>query len=149
MKFDKFIKNTIRKESGCLEWTGAIAGSGYPSVHVKGGKYMPGGRFIYESINGPIPNGMFVCHKCDNPLCVEVDHLFLGTPKDNAQDMVSKGRLKIPDNSGENNGMSKLTAELVNHIRTSNKSNTAIAKEVGVTQGCISNIRNYKSWKTI
>jgi len=53
---------------------------------------VPTHRFAWELANGPIPEGMFVCHKCDNPPCCNVDHLFLGTPKENTTDMVNKGR---------------------------------------------------------
>lgn len=56
------------------------------------GKIVAAHRYAWEQANGPIPESMFVCHRCDNPPCINVDHLFLGTPKDNTRDMALKGR---------------------------------------------------------
>ncbi len=56
------------------------------------GRRLIASRAAWEMVNGPIPTGMFACHHCDNPPCVRPDHLFLGTPKDNTEDMLRKGR---------------------------------------------------------
>jgi len=85
--------------SGCWIWSGTISGS-----HMSYGvfvtapprKRLSAHRYSWAMINGPIPKGLYVCHKCDTPTCVNPNHLFLGTPADNMADMVQKGRHKSP-----------------------------------------------------
>lgn len=75
----------------CKEWPGGKDPDGYGITRVHGrSRRVP--RVEWEKHNGPIPAGMLVCHRCDNPPCFEITHLFLGTPGDNMRDMVAKGR---------------------------------------------------------
>lgn len=76
---------------GCIEWKGARNPQGYGQKCIKGKRYRTH-RLAWEWANGPIPEGLFVLHKCDNPPCCNPDHLFLGTQTDNMQDMLAKGR---------------------------------------------------------
>jgi hypothetical protein len=83
--------------SGCWLWEGAQNNVGYGKIGLGGGDGGSGlvHRLLWEQANGPIPAGMFVLHRCDVRACCNVDHLFLGTPLDNMQDMHAKGRGKI------------------------------------------------------
>lgn len=93
--FESFL---AARESGCIEWTGAtVKSNGYEhhryGRHTSGGKKRLAHRVAYERANGPIPQGLEICHTCDNPLCCNPDHLFLGTHRDNMQDAIRKGRV--------------------------------------------------------
>jgi hypothetical protein len=75
----------------CWVWTGPKDTVGYGKFW-DNGKHWKAHRYLYTLITGEIKDGMFLCHRCDNPLCVRPDHMFVGFPKDNSQDMVAKGR---------------------------------------------------------
>jgi len=84
------------RENGCWEWVGAARGArgdlvGYGSIGVRGKCVLPH-RLVWSWFNGEIPEDMCILHRCDNPVCVNPDHLFIGTRVDNAQDAISKGR---------------------------------------------------------
>src|SRR5947207_5829360 len=85
---------------GCWVWLRARTSRGYGNIHL-GGKMVSAHRVAWELVNGPIPEGLLVLHKCDNPSCVNPDHLFLGTNADNRKDAQVKGRL--PRHLGEKN----------------------------------------------
>jgi len=82
----------VQKSDGCWTWAGATWGRGYGAFKHEG-RQVYAHRFAWEMAKGPIPAGLFVCHHCDNPLCVRPDHLFLGTHTDNMRDASRKGRL--------------------------------------------------------
>lgn len=92
---------------------------------------------------GPIPKGIAVLHKCDNPACVNPDHLFLGTHKENMQDKVKKGRHVV----GSAHVNSKLTEQAVIDIRSSDLSPGELAMIYGVHPGTIRNVINRKQWR--
>lgn len=136
----------VEKTDSCWLWRGSRRRA-YGRMEYQGGTYSAH-RLAYLLAYGSIPFPLFVLHRCDNPLCVRPDHLFVGTPSDNMCDKVSKGRQFRP--RGEKNGKSaKLTWKEVAEIRRKRASNTLqqLADEYGVTISNISAIALNKSWK--
>lgn len=85
----RLSKRQAKRDTGCIEYTGQRGVYGHIEYRRK--TYLTH-RVSWILERGPIPDGMLVCHKCDNPLCINIEHLFLGTYKDNTQDMLKKGR---------------------------------------------------------
>lgn len=86
------IIRRLKTNGSCMEWTGAKSLLGYGRIKVNGRLELPH-RLMWELVNGAIPDGLCVLHKCDNPPCINPTHLFLGTKSDNMQDAAAKGRL--------------------------------------------------------
>jgi len=132
----------------CWEWTGYKDELGRGQFHVWKEKTYRVHRFMYELVNGKIPDGMCVCHECDNPSCVNPDHLFLGTHQDNMMDMNSKGRHA----KGEQVKSSKLTDDDVIEIRklySLGYLQGYIAGRFGISAGNVSEIVNNILWRHI
>lgn len=135
--------------TGCWNWTGTVRSDKKPYGRLIMGSRRNGSRksigahqYSYMTFIGPIPTGMCVCHKCDNPRCVNPEHLFLGTKKDNADDRDRKGRNRpAPIQRGEASPSAKLTAVQVGEIRTSKLPSQKIALLYGVSGGHIRALR--------
>ena len=141
--WDRFWSK-VAQDGDCKVWISARNEKGYGQFSLNG-KNRVVHRLVYKLYYGPIPKGLSVCHQCDNPSCVEISHLFLGTPKDNMQDCVRKGRISI----GESNGFSKLTKEIVKEIRRSEASHTELARRFNVHRQSVANVRNGKCWSHV
>lgn len=136
-----FSRFFIDQKTGCWEWTAHRDKDGY-GVLPGDKKNTRAHRLSYEIHNGEIPDGLFVCHKCDNPGCVNPDHLFTGTAKDNNRDALMKGRNFI----GEKNGNAKLSYENVKEILSSELNGQQLADKFGVTRATINAIRRGETW---
>lgn len=142
----RFDAKTVTAPNGCIEWTGALR-TGYGQFHVRRlGANIPSHRASWMRHNGPIPNGLFVCHKCDNRKCVNPEHLFLGSPADNSADMVAKGRGKGSARLGAENPMSKLKDFEVEAIKASTASCRELAEAFGVSKSQIHRIKKGVQW---
>ena len=148
MKQRLISKIEINNETGCWEWTATTHGSGYGLFYI-GNKTFRAHRISWQLENGTIPDGMFVCHSCDNPSCINPEHLFLGSPKDNSQDMVDKGRQYKP--TGTKNKSAKLTDSDVIKIRSlfGQISQNKIADLFDVNPSCISKIKHGHLWSHV
>lgn len=129
--------------TGCIEWQRAKAGNGYGNISIGNGKWDYAHRVSYKVHKGEIPEGYVVRHTCDNPCCVNPDHLLIGTQWDNVQDAISRGRAsKPPVFMGASNNKTKLTDEEIQLVLTSTQSNVELAKSLNVSTTRIRQIRN-------
>ena len=146
----------------CWIYTGSKVGGGYGAIP-NGGVSTGAHRLSWTLYNGPIPDGLLVCHTCDNPPCVNPTHLFLGTHDDNSTDKISKGRHARGDTSGsrlhperlprgEDNHFTKLTTEQVIEIRklhASGENTNDLASRYGVNRSYIYSIGKRRTWKHV
>lgn len=133
----------------CWNWTSCIL-HGYGWFTTGHGRARGAHRIAWELAVGPIPDGLFVCHRCDNRACVNPGHLFLGTNADNMRDMREKGRRKgRGGKKGTAHCMAKLTDSQVLEIRGSDGTQAAVAAAYGVSQALVHLIRHRKIWKHI
>jgi len=160
---EKDFWNQTRKTDSCWIWTGSKTGSlGYGRFGFRN-KYYLAHRLSWEFHFGEIPKGMQICHHCDNPLCVNPDHLFMGTQSDNIKDAVKKGRMKnlfkkghtgldFQRPCGENCHFSKLKLKDIIKIKELLKRGIRtmeIASKFGLSQRYIYDIKNGEAWKHI
>lgn len=134
--FERYIERI--PFSDCWYWVRARGSTGYGRVGVLG-KNRLAHRVIYEQVHGPIQHGIHVLHKCDNPSCVNPDHLFLGTHSDNMNDMARKGR--------SNSKLSKEDVIQIRKLRSSGYTLKDIADEFNVTFENVHYITINKTWK--
>ena len=129
------MNKTVVSERGCWEWQGAGHDAGY-GIIMRKRKRMFVHRLSYELWRGPIPKGMVIRHKCDNPCCVNPNHLIYGTQGDNIRDIVERGR-----HTG-----ARLTPEAVAEIRASDEPTSMLASKYGVGVMSINRARRGSTW---
>lgn len=131
--------------SGCWLWDGTLFPNGYGAFRIDERTH-GAHRASWLLHNGPIPDGMVVCHKCDVRACVNPEHLFLGTALDNQRDMTRKGRGR----TGERNGRAKLTSSQVAELRslasTGRFRHWQLARMFGVARPTVSQLLRGESW---
>ena len=145
---ERFEAKYTAVENGCWLWCASKDQNGYGMFYLAP-HVTKASRASWVLYRGEIPEGMFVCHKCDTPSCVNPDHLFLGTQSDNMNDCIAKGR-NVPCH-GSRNGRSLLSVSDVHAIRELAKSHTIrhIATLYPVSSQQISDIVNRKKWRHI
>lgn len=153
---DDLVARKIRvSESGCYEYQGAITSAGYGSIR-RDHRSWQAHRYVWTLVNGQIPYGLHVCHKCDNKKCLNPEHLFLGTHLDNMRDKRAKGRENMSGLRpgefrplpiyGEKSHLAKISNAMVMEIRTSvlqhRTPQKAVAERVGISRAQVSRIVN-------
>lgn len=176
------IESYIDKAATCFAWTGHVDehGYGYITLKCRDGKFrsLRAPRVLWELTNGPIPDGQYICHHCDNPNCVRPDHLFLGSHEDNMRDMREKGRAATGDRNGksvhpesilrgdahpnrqhpeklahgERHHMAKMTAEKVRAMRQLHAEGVSTAELVrmfGIAKPTVHQILAGRTWRHV
>jgi hypothetical protein len=137
--------------SGCFLWTKALTGTGYGQFRagsLRDGtrRNVTASRYACELVHGAIPDGMQALHKCDNKICVNPDHLYIGTRSDNAKDAFARHR-KIPHRLvGADNPRAKLSEDQIRTIRDSEERSADLARRYGLSKTQVGHIRSRKSW---
>ncbi len=143
---DRFFEKILKTEN-CWFWIGWRNSSGYGQLNNKN-KHVLAHRVSWELHKGTIPEGLCVLHKCDNPICVNPDHLFIGTHKDNSMDRTRKGR--NADQHGERSARAKLkegqVREIICRYKSQNISQIELGKEYQISQQTVSAILCKERW---
>jgi hypothetical protein len=150
---ERFMSKVDQRPDGCWIWTAQRNAKGYGCFSING-RSRPAHRVAFALFVRPIPAGMFVCHRCDNPSCVNPAHLFIGTAADNSADMVAKGRPRGARSPliGESHPAAKLSVRDIAIIRREAAEGTEfseLARRFGVTAQAIKRIVARQTWRHV
>lgn len=137
---DRLNSKLVATANGCQEFSGFRNRNGYGQIGIYGDLYLTH-RVMWMAHHGEIPDGLYVCHRCDNPPCCNIEHLFLGTAKQNSSDMVQKARVSCLLN--EDNPRTRLSKEDVAEIRLARAAGVTcdlLAAQFGVSPGHVSRV---------
>lgn len=149
-RLEELLARTVENPvTGCMAWPGG--GTRYGKVKMPRGRQMDAHRAIWTLTNGRIASHLFVCHKCDNPPCVNIEHLFLGTHADNMRDGWEKGRvIPPPPTRGTDQIQAKLTdamaLEIYTLVTTTSERHADIATAYGISRQKVGRIGQGKAW---
>jgi len=149
--YERFWSKVI-KGDGCWLWTGAHGPDGRGQIQVKSGdtRLTSATRVSWMLHYGPVPRELSVLHKCDNPPCVNPDHLFLGTAKDNIRDCILKGRFRhLVPRRGESNNNAKLTIDRaiqVRHAFAAGATVSALSRRFGIARSTVRSVVHGETW---
>jgi hypothetical protein len=148
--YDRVMKKSIQsvvysyEDCACTHCVLATNGDGYPVVSIASGKMQTtAAKVVWEHSHGRVPDGLVVCHKCNNRACVNIDHLFVDSHSSRAAIKVLSGRAR------GNQKLTKSQAVQIIQRCNSGERNADLAREYGVTPRAISNIKNGRSWKSL
>ena len=142
---ERFFKY-VQKTPTCWLWTGSKDRKGYGRLTINDKPHLAS-RISWTLHYGDIPIGKHILHHCDNPQCVNPEHLFMGTPKDNVADMWAKGRGNPGHVYGEKHWASKITMKIADEIRNSELSQNKLAKIYGISSSSVWAIKSGKTWR--
>lgn len=136
---------------GCWLWLAGRDKDGYAVAHEQKKQFRVHRRVLEKKLGRPIGRGMFACHHCDTPACVNPEHLYEGTPKENTQDIFRRGR--NPRQDGEHNGASKLTVHDVKNMREVLErfdfSHAQVAELFGCSRRLVGLINRRERWASV
>ena len=150
ISIEEKLKKYVVDDRNCWNWIGSKDRDGYGVFGHHRNKQIRAHRASYSFYIGEIPNKMMICHSCDNPSCINPKHLFVGTAKDNTQDMIKKQRRPVL--FGSNHPNAKLTEHQAHEIKQLRKQNvllTDIANQFGISFQTVSSIAKGTTWKRI
>ena len=146
---ERFLSKVNKQENGCWLWTGARDKNGYGWFNGVGkpGGHTRANRQAWMFFRGDIPKGLFVCHTCDTPSCVNPDHLFLGTNNDNRQDSKQKGRTcrgtRVNTNRLSESQVHEIRKRYIPRVVTQKY----LAEQYGVSESAVGLIITNRNWK--